>query len=149
MTELMENRTAVLLMAIFGITAGPLCEELGFRGLLQPLLVRSLGAFPGIVLTAIPFGLLHFREYGNSLGYAALVSLAGVGFGWMRHAHRLDQGVNPDACVVQCVCHTGDAACRGSAQSMVETSSMVETIQWLDGAVVMIDQTRLPLEERW
>ena len=25
---------------------------------------------------------------------------------------------------------------------------MVETIQWLDGAVVMIDQTRLPLEER-
>ena len=85
MTELMENRTAGLLMAIFGITAGPLCEELGFRGLLQPLLVRSLGAFPGIVLTAIPFGLLHFREYGNSLGYAALVSLAGVGFGWVRH----------------------------------------------------------------
>src|SRR5208337_670768 len=25
---------------------------------------------------------------------------------------------------------------------------MVETIQWIDGAVVMIDQTRLPLEER-
>jgi methylthioribose-1-phosphate isomerase len=24
---------------------------------------------------------------------------------------------------------------------------MVETIQWVDGAVVMIDQTRLPLEE--
>ena len=85
MTQLMENRTAVLLMAIFGITAGPLCEELGFRGLLQPLLVRSLGAFPGIVLTAIPFGLLHFQEYGNSVGYAALVSLAGVTFGWMRH----------------------------------------------------------------
>jgi methylthioribose-1-phosphate isomerase len=26
---------------------------------------------------------------------------------------------------------------------------MVETIQWVDGAVVMIDQTRLPLEERF
>jgi len=26
---------------------------------------------------------------------------------------------------------------------------MVETIQWVDGAVVMIDQTRLPLEERY
>jgi membrane protease YdiL (CAAX protease family) len=85
MTDLMENRTAVLLMAIFGTTAGPLCEELSFRGLLQPLLVRSLGAFPGIVATAIPFGFLHFHEYGNSIGYASLVSLAGVGFGWMRH----------------------------------------------------------------
>jgi len=26
---------------------------------------------------------------------------------------------------------------------------MVETIQWIDGAVVMIDQTRLPLEEKY
>ena len=26
---------------------------------------------------------------------------------------------------------------------------MVETIQWVDGAVVMIDQTRLPLEETY
>ena len=26
---------------------------------------------------------------------------------------------------------------------------MVETIQWIDGAVVMIDQTRLPLEEEY
>jgi len=30
-----------------------------------------------------------------------------------------------------------------------ETVSMVETIQWLDDAVVMIDQTRLPLEEKF
>jgi membrane protease YdiL (CAAX protease family) len=86
MMDLMENRTAVLMMASFGVTVAPLCEELGFRGLLQPLLVRSLGAFPGIVLTAIPFGFLHFYEYGNSIGYAALVSLAGMTFGCMRHA---------------------------------------------------------------
>ena len=26
---------------------------------------------------------------------------------------------------------------------------MVETIQWIDGAAVMIDQTRLPLEEQY
>jgi methylthioribose-1-phosphate isomerase len=26
---------------------------------------------------------------------------------------------------------------------------MIETIQWIDGAVVMIDQTRLPLEEKY
>ena len=86
MMELMETRTAVLLIAVFGTTVGPLCEELGFRGLLQPLLVRSLGVFPGIVVTAIPFALLHFQEYGNSIGYVALVSLAGMSFGWMRQA---------------------------------------------------------------
>src|ERR1700720_3247458 len=32
MTELMQGRDAVILMAIFGITVGPLFEELAFRG---------------------------------------------------------------------------------------------------------------------
>jgi membrane protease YdiL (CAAX protease family) len=84
MTELMETRTAVLLMAIFGITVAPLCEELAFRGFLQPLLVRSLGAAPGILLAAIPFGLLHYQEYGNSWRHALIISTAGAAFGAMR-----------------------------------------------------------------
>jgi hypothetical protein len=85
-TELMEDRVSLLLMTVFGITLGPLCEELAFRGFLQPLLVRSLGAAPGIVLAAVPFGLLHYREYGNSWRHAAIVATAGMAFGWMRHA---------------------------------------------------------------
>jgi hypothetical protein len=55
------------------------------RGFLQPLLVRSLGAIPGILAAALPFGLLHFQEYGNSWRHALLISLAGAAFGWMRH----------------------------------------------------------------
>ncbi len=86
LTELMEDRASLLLMTAFGITLGPLCEELAFRGFLQPLLVRSLGAVPGIILAAIPFGLLHYREYGNSWRHAAIVAAAGAAFGWMRHA---------------------------------------------------------------
>ena len=85
MTRLMEDRVSVLLMAAFGVTLAPLFEELVFRGFLQPLLVRSLGPIPGIVLTALPFGLLHFREYGNSWRHAVLISAAGAAFGWMRH----------------------------------------------------------------
>jgi membrane protease YdiL (CAAX protease family) len=76
----------VILLATFGVTLGPLCEELAFRGFLQPLLVRSLGAVPGILAATIPFGLLHFQEYGNSWRHAVLIALAGASFGWMRHA---------------------------------------------------------------
>ena len=84
--DLLKDRTSLVLMAIFGIGVAPLCEELAFRGFLQPLLVRSLGAIPGILLAAIPFGLLHFQEYGRSWRHVVLISLAGALFGWMRHA---------------------------------------------------------------
>jgi len=86
MMELLKDRTSVTLVAIFGITFGPLCEELAFRGFLQPLLVRSFGPAPGIVAAAVPFGLLHFSQYGNSWRHVVLVSLAGAAFGWVRHA---------------------------------------------------------------
>jgi hypothetical protein len=52
MTQLMETRADVLVMGVLGVTLAPLCEELGFRGFLQPLLVRSLGAVAGMVLAA-------------------------------------------------------------------------------------------------
>jgi uncharacterized protein len=86
LTDLMESRTGLILVTIFGITLGPLAEELIFRGFFQPLLVRSMGAVAGILLTALPFGLLHFREYGNSWRHAVLICGAGAAFGWVRHA---------------------------------------------------------------
>ena len=86
LTKLMQDHTSVILIATFGVTLGPLCEELAFRGFLQPLLVRSLGPVPGILAAAIPFGLLHFQEYGNSWRHAVLIALAGASFGWMRQA---------------------------------------------------------------
>jgi len=84
MTELMVTRTAILLMTVFGTTAAPLCEELAFRGFLQPLLARSLGAAPAILLAAIPFGLLHYPEYGDSWRHALIIAAAGAAFGAMR-----------------------------------------------------------------
>jgi uncharacterized protein len=84
-TELLENPGSLIWVAIFGMTLAPIAEELGFRGLLQPLLVRSFGPAPGIIAAAIPFGLLHFSEYGNSWRHALLISLAGGAFGWIRY----------------------------------------------------------------
>jgi uncharacterized protein len=84
-TEMLANPRSLILVAIFGLTLAPIAEELGFRGLLQPLLVRTFGPAPGIIAAAIPFGLLHFSEYGNSWRHALLISLAGAAFGWMRY----------------------------------------------------------------
>jgi len=84
MTEMMQDRTSLLLLTIFGVAIAPVAEELAFRGFLQPLLVRSIGPVYGILGAAIPFGLLHFHEYGNSWRHAVVISLAGAGFGIMR-----------------------------------------------------------------
>jgi membrane protease YdiL (CAAX protease family) len=86
LTDLLKDPTSLILIAIFGSIVAPVCEELVFRGFVQPLLVRSLGAVAGIVATALPFGLLHFYEYGKSWRHVLLISLSGAAFGWMRHA---------------------------------------------------------------
>ena len=86
LTKLFKDPTSVMLIAIFGSIIAPVCEELVFRGFLQPLLVRSLGAIAGVLATALPFGMLHYQEYGNSWRHVLLISISGVAFGWMRQA---------------------------------------------------------------
>src|SRR3954462_7042221 len=86
LTELMHDRASIVLIGVFGVTLGPMAEELAFRGFLQPLLVRSFGVLGGVVFANVPFGLLHFVEYGNSWHHVILVGAAGIAFGFMRHA---------------------------------------------------------------
>jgi hypothetical protein len=66
------------LTAIFAVTVGPFMEELFFRGMLYPVLARRLGALPGIFLTALLFGLMHFVQYGRSWGAVLIIFLVGV-----------------------------------------------------------------------
>jgi membrane protease YdiL (CAAX protease family) len=84
MKALLSDPVSVAMIAVIGTTLAPVCEEIVFRGFLQPLLVRSLGVAPGILLAAAAFGLLHLQEYGYSWRHALLISAAGAGFGWMR-----------------------------------------------------------------
>jgi uncharacterized protein len=65
-------------ISLFAISLGPLMEELFFRGLLYPVLARRLGIFWGIVLTALPFGLMHMFQYGYAWGVVLLIFLMGV-----------------------------------------------------------------------
>lgn len=79
------NDPKMLPLAVLSISiVGPVAEELAFRGLAQPLLVRSYGAFIGILLTAIPFGLLHAPQLKMAWGNVALIVAAGIAFGFLR-----------------------------------------------------------------
>ena len=66
------------LTAAFAVTLGPLMEELFFRGFLYPVVARRMGTVWGILLTALPFGLMHFFQYGNSWGAVLIVFMVGV-----------------------------------------------------------------------
>jgi membrane protease YdiL (CAAX protease family) len=83
--HLLERHVTAVEFGLIGSTVGPLCEELVFRGFMQPVFVRSLGAFAGILITAIFFGSLHLAQNGFAWQSGVLITLAGIAFGWMRH----------------------------------------------------------------
>ena len=82
--SLISGRGSLLLVAFFAVVLGPIFEELLFRGFLQPLLERSLGAWPAILLAATGFALLHGKEYQWAWQQLLVVGLAGVAFGYAR-----------------------------------------------------------------
>lgn len=56
-------------------------EEMMFRGLLQPVLIRAGGRAAGIVLTALAFALVHFAGGWRDPASLANIFLAGLWFG--------------------------------------------------------------------
>jgi membrane protease YdiL (CAAX protease family) len=85
MEQLLRDTNTALLVAALSITVGPVCEELLFRGLLQPLTIRVAGVAGGIVLAALPFALLHWQQYAGSWQHVFAVFLAGAVFGLVRY----------------------------------------------------------------
>jgi membrane protease YdiL (CAAX protease family) len=82
--ELLEDPVSLGMVGALSVTLGPVCEELAFRGFLQPLLARSLGAAAGALLSAAPFALLHGLQYAWTWQSLVVIFLAGAGFGWMK-----------------------------------------------------------------
>ena len=85
MTMLLKDPVSIALVGLFAVTLGPLCEELIFRGFLQPLLQRTFGAIAGIFGASFLFALLHGPQYGWSWRHVLLLILASAVFGWSRH----------------------------------------------------------------
>jgi uncharacterized protein len=86
MKELLADRVSIMLLGVFAVTVGPLCEELAFRGFLMPKLVKQFGSWQGIVLAAIPFSVLHGPQYSWSWKHLLLLTIAGMAFGRVRQA---------------------------------------------------------------
>ena len=79
-----SDRLSAAMLAMFVVILGPLCEELAFRGLLYPVLARSLGAAPGILVCGVLFGMLHLQQSSWSWQHMTAISAAGIAFGWAR-----------------------------------------------------------------
>jgi membrane protease YdiL (CAAX protease family) len=83
--QMLGNAATTISLGIVVVILGPVCEELAFRGFLMPLLVRSLGAAGGILLTGFIFGSIHGYEYEWSWRHMLLISLVGCVFGWAKY----------------------------------------------------------------
>jgi uncharacterized protein len=86
--SLITSRASLVAVLLFAALAGPVFEELVFRGFLYPLLAGALGVWPGIGVTSLAFALLHGPEYQWSWQHVLAVGLAGVAFGGVRYRTR-------------------------------------------------------------
>jgi hypothetical protein len=75
--QFFEHPMDAYLTVAFAVTLGPLMEEIFFRGFLYPVIARRLGAVWGIILTALPFGLMHYAQY-RSWSAVLIIILVGV-----------------------------------------------------------------------
>jgi len=76
------------LLAVLAVSVGPLMEELFFRGFLYPVLARRWGVGWGIVLSALPFALMHLPQYGYAWAVVLMIFVVGVVCGVVRAATR-------------------------------------------------------------
>jgi len=86
--ELLFDRRLRIVFGVASVLAGPLCEELAFRGFLMPLLAKWLGAAAGIVVTGAAFAFVHGPQYKWMWQYILLLSIAGSAFGWARWRYK-------------------------------------------------------------
>lgn len=76
---LSEERTAVVrVLLLLAVMAGPVAEELFFRGLLYGWLRRRVGIRKGLVISALFFALLHM----DAVAFFPILGL-GLLFGWV------------------------------------------------------------------
>lgn len=69
-----EKLKVISLLAVF---IAPIVEEIFFRGFMQPALIKNLGAFGGILVTALIFGISHtqYLDYSTAITAVTVIGL--------------------------------------------------------------------------
>lgn len=83
--KLLVDVPSRIAISLFGITLGPIVEELIFRGFLQPVAVEAMGVLPGILLTSALFGGMHLMQNDFIWQSGLLITLVGFVLGLVRH----------------------------------------------------------------
>lgn len=80
--DAMDAAFSVAAIAVFPAT----CEEVLFRGVVLPALVRPLGATGAVLTSAAMFGLIHLDPVGDASAFTRIpfAILVGVGLGLLR-----------------------------------------------------------------
>ena len=82
--DVLFNRQWRVVFGLAAVLAGPLAEELAFRGFLLPLAAKWLGVAGGILLTGLAFSAMHGPQYEWHWQYIVLLTMAGAVFGLAR-----------------------------------------------------------------
>jgi uncharacterized protein len=83
--KLLNDTASRIAIALFGVTLGPVVEELLFRGFLQPVMTDALGVLPGILATSVLFGAMHLMQNAFIWQSGVLITLVGFVLGTVRH----------------------------------------------------------------
>jgi membrane protease YdiL (CAAX protease family) len=78
-----DKALAILTTLISGIVAGPIAEELLFRGFMYRGLESRLGGIAALLVTSVTFGLLH-KIYGYGWDWVVVTCFLGLLCGWLR-----------------------------------------------------------------
>jgi len=76
--EWFKQRETALLFVAMAVVVAPLVEETLFRGYFYPLLARSFGMAPAIIITGACFGAMHGAQLGWTWSLVSMLILVGV-----------------------------------------------------------------------
>jgi uncharacterized protein len=76
--DFFKTQSGVWIMALYGMLIAPFSEELFFRGILYPALVRKIGMGMAIALTSLSFALIHASQLGWSVAAVAIMIAVGL-----------------------------------------------------------------------
>ena len=86
--HLFDRPIDAYLLVLIATTFAPLLEELFFRGFMYPVIARRLGMVWGVLLSALPFALLHLPQYAYAWTAGLVILAVGIVCGVVRAVTR-------------------------------------------------------------